>query len=132
MVGFRQTFRDIVGDIVVEDEADERTLAPAAESAPATERDWAAEFAAADTIDELDAVVTEARQARVFKPTKAGTDLDLAAKARRRELAATVAAAWNTPDSTPQPAARPATSDHLPPANRAARRKANRKKGGRR
>lgn len=132
MVGFRQTFRDIVGDIVVEDEADERTLAPTADPAPAAERDWAAEFANADTVDALDAVVAEARQARVFKPTKAGTELDLAAKARRRELTAAAAAAWDAPDATSKPVPRPATSDHLPPQNRAARRKANRKRGGRR
>lgn len=83
MVGFRQTFRDLLGDMVIEDE--DRASAPAAPEPPAA-RDWAAEIAAAEGYDELLAVVGEARAARVFKPNAEGTALDRLWKSRRAEL----------------------------------------------
>ena len=136
MVGYRQTFREMLGNVRIEDEADDRVTADATdEPVPAAERDWAAEFATAETLEQLDAAVVDARAARVFKPNKEGVALDLAQKARRRELAAAVNVAW-TPGpeaiaetSTPE---RPAPRDYLPPQNRADRRKAARKRGGRR
>jgi hypothetical protein len=126
MVAFRETFRDIVGNIAIEDEARDTTRPTP--PAPAEERDWAAEFAAAVTIDALDAVVLAARRAKAFKATAAGTALDIAQRARYAELRAAAEV------SAPEPAAqRPATHDHLPPTNRAGRRaQARRKKGGRR
>jgi hypothetical protein len=135
MVAFRETFRDLLGDIRIEEEIDERDL-PAASAEPAqnAEHDWSAAFAATTTVEEHDALVTEARQAKVFKPTKEGTDLDRAQKAHRRELAAAVEAAWKPepePAAHPEPG-RPATRDYLPPQNRADRRAAARKRGRRR
>lgn len=140
MVGYRQTFRELLGNVRIEDEADDRvTAAPTAEPAPApaAERDWAAEIAASKTLEQLDAVVADARSARVFKPNQEGVALDLAQKARRRELAAAVDVAWSTEPAPEQPtetnaAKRPAPRDYLPPQNRADRRKAARKRGGKR
>lgn len=134
MVGFRQTFRDLLGDIRIEEEVDERDIPTASAPEANVERDWAAAFADTATVAEHDALVTEARQAKVFKPTKEGTDLDRAQKAHRRELIAAVEAAWTpepAPAARPEPA-RPATRDYLPPQNRADRRAAARKKGRRR
>lgn len=158
MVGFRQTFRHLLGDIVIEDEADTRATpdaAPSTGEAPAP-RDWAAEIAAAESDELLDAIEKEARAARIFTPDAAGTALHRALRARRKVIAAKWAqaqSAWATPaivESVDVPetavsvpdeqivtvgeavaqAKRP--QDHLPPANRAARRKAARKKGGKR
>lgn len=137
MVGYRQTFRELLGDVRIEDEADDRVAAAPAGAAPAAERDWAAEIAGAETIEQLDAVVADGRAARVFKPNREGVALDLAQKARRRELTAAVDVAW-TPKPAPEDPAettapeRPAARDYLPPQNRAERRKAARKKGGKR
>ncbi|GAT73586.1 hypothetical protein MHM582_2080 [Microbacterium sp. HM58-2] len=145
MVGFRRSFRDLLGDVRLEDEA--AALAVDAE----TVRDWAAEIADAKTIEQLDAVDADARAVRAYRATKEGTALHMASKARRRKLAA---AEWETPPIAVEVAvpdvaasvpdeeittlaeavdqARRAPQDHLPPANRAERRKAARKKGGKR
>lgn len=140
MVGFRQTFRDLLGDIRIEEEVDERDLPTAsAEPVQTVERDWGAAFAAAETVEDLDALVAEARGERIFKPTKEGTALDLAQKARRRELLAAVDTAWTPepapavhPEPAPAEPVRPAPRDYLPPQNRAERRAAARRKGRRR
>lgn len=144
MVGFRQTFRDLLGNVVIEDEADERATpgapAPAPAADPPTVRDWAAEIAAATTIDELNAVDTAARAVRAFSPDRAGTDLHRAMRDRRRELVDAIAPLWDPTAAPVAPAveaergrpARREPKDHLPATNRAARRKAARKKGGRR
>lgn len=140
MVAFRQTFRDILGDIRIEEEIDERDLpaAPTSGSAPVAERDWAAEFLATKTIDEIDTLEAEARTARVFTPDKAGTDLHRIARNQRKAL---VEAAWAISTAEPAPTVdatetavveRPALRDHLTPQNRSARRAASRKKKGRR
>ena len=142
MVGFRQTFRELLGNIVIEDE--DHTDRPEVTAEPATDRDWVAEFAAADTEYELDALDQEARRERVFTADAAGTALHVALRRRRREIRdrwADGATAWDVPPITatievPEAVtdrpARPVPQDHLPPANRAARRKAARKKGGKR
>lgn len=108
------------------------------------ERDWAAEIAAAADVDALDAVVREARAARLFKPTPEGTALDRAWKARRRVLAEPAPAvedAWAeaTPPRSSAPAAAAeaprapaAPRDHLPPAGNRADRRAQKRKGRRR
>ena len=158
MVAFRQTFRDLLGDIAIEDE--DRTPGPDAAPVEAAERDWAAEFAAAETIEALDLVVKDARTARVFTSDAAGTALDRAWKARRRDLnlakattdlakasggtladaAEAVGKLASIPTTaedlasvqktTPKPKA---PQDYLPPqGNRAQRRAQARKKGGRR
>lgn len=148
MVGYRQTFRELLGNVRIEDEADDRvTDTPPADAAPAAERDWAQAFADAKTPEQLDALDAEARAARVFKPNAEGTALHLALKNRRRELAA---GTWDLPIDIPadytvgvkasdgvgvtdERAGRTKPRDYLPPAgNRAARRKAARKKGGKR
>ena len=126
MVAFRQTVRDILGDIQLPDE--ERGATPE----PTAARDWAADIAAATTVEDIDALDTEARKARIFTPDAAGTELHRQIRAKRKALAEE---AW-TPEgpataATPAPA-RPAPQDHLPAANRAARRSASRKKGRRR
>lgn len=141
MVAFRQTFRDILGDIRIEEEIDERDLPATAmtNAAPAApgSRNWEAEYLAATTIEQLDALDLEARQARVFTPDKVGTALHRLSKAQRKAL---VEAAWamdhTTAPAEPEPEAiavaeRPAPRDHLPPQNRTARRAASRKKGRR-
>lgn len=84
MVAFRQTFRDILGDVSIEDE---ERVTPTAPPAP-VERDWRAEFDAATDVDALDTIVREARAARVFTPTTEGTALDIAWKAHRKALLA--------------------------------------------
>ncbi|WP_282824111.1 hypothetical protein [Gulosibacter sediminis] len=81
MLAFRQMFRDLLGDIRLEDE-------PAAQEAPAAKRDWAAEFAAATSMDELMPIVREARKLRIFTPDAEGTALDRAWHKRKRELTA--------------------------------------------
>lgn len=83
MVAFRQTFRDILGDVSIEDEERATPATPAP-----VERDWRAEFEAATDVDALDAIVKEARAARVFTPTPEGTSLDIAWKAHRKALMA--------------------------------------------
>ncbi|MGO4488190.1 hypothetical protein [Microbacterium sp. 2RAF4] len=133
MVAYRQTFRELLGNVRIEDEADDRVAGPVAAeaTAPTEDRDWAAEFAAAETREQLDDLDSEARAAKVFKPNAAGTALHLALTTRRRALTATEPAdAW-TPAEHVAPQ-RPAPRDYLPPANRAERRKAARKKGGKR
>ena len=100
MVAYRQAFRDLLGDIVIEDEAVPEQRA--AEAAPAP-RDWEAEIVAADKPDVLDDIVKAARKARVFTPDAAGTALDRAAKARRRELAAAELAPEARIMPTPEP-----------------------------
>ncbi|KQQ65727.1 hypothetical protein [Microbacterium sp. Leaf320] len=156
MVAFRQTFRDLLGDIRIEEEVDERDLPtapttdaapkpdaePKPDAAPVVERDWAAEFLAATTIEEIDVIEKDARAVRAFTPDKAGTDLHRTARNQRKAIAES---AWAL-DHTPEPAAtlsdaaaedapateRPAPRDYLPPQNRAGRRAASRKKKGRR
>lgn len=133
MVAYRQTFRELLGNVRIEDEADDRVAGPVAAEAkaPTEDRDWAAEFAAAETREQLDDLDREARAAKVFKPNAAGTALHLALTTRRRALTPTESTdAWMPVDHVaPQ---RPAPRDYLPPANRAERRKAARKKGGKR
>lgn len=132
MVGFRQTFRDLLGDIRIEEEFDDRDLPAQTAEAPPAERDWAKEIADAKTAEQLDALDAEGRALRVFKPNAEGTALHLALKNRRRELAA---GTWDLPIDLPAEQAvpeRPAPRDYLPPQNRAARRKAAHKKGGKR
>lgn len=144
MVGFRQTFREILGNIVIEDEADDRapetnTHTPPAADAPA--RNWEADFLGAKTIEEIDALEAEARTARIFTPNAAGTALHRIARNQRKAI---VEAAWagdHSPaaepaepaeEATTAPAVeRPAPRDHLPPQNRADRRASRRKKGRR-
>ncbi|GAA3009281.1 hypothetical protein [Microbacterium aurantiacum] len=127
MVAFRQTFRDILGDIQLPDE--ERGGAAPGDAAPA--RDWAAEIEAATTVEAIDALDGEARQARVFTPDAAGTALHRQLKAKRKQL---VDGAWDPRETvTPVESERPRPQDRLPAAgNRAARRSASRKKGRRR
>lgn len=144
MVGYRQTFRELLGDVRIEDEADDRVNdAAPADPAPAAERDWAQEIADAKTSEQLEALDADARAARVFKPNAEGTALHLAMKNRRRELSAAAwdipaeeAAALNITDGarvTAERIGKAEPRDYLPPAgNRAARRKAARKKGGKR
>lgn len=138
MVAFRETFRDMLGDIVIEDEADDRvTPADAPPAAPATmPRNWSKEIAEAQSPELLDAIEREGRAVRIFTPDAEGTALHRQLRARRREIETEwkdAGSAWDLPaepaaDAAP---ARPAPKDHLPPANRAARRKAARKKGRR-
>lgn len=138
MVGFRQTFRDLLGNVVIEDEADDRAsvaeVATAAAAAPV--RDWAKEIAEAQSPELLDAIEKDARAARIFTPDAEGTALHRQLRARRREIEAQwqgSASAWDLPIEIPdETVERPKPQDHLPPANRAARRKAARKKGGKR
>lgn len=133
MVGFRQTFRDLVGDIVIEDEADDR-VEPAALAAVA-DRDWAAEIAEAQSLTLLEQIEKDARARRVFTADVPGTALHRQLRDRKKALAAEVVDAWAEPEPAQAEASdheRKRPQDHLPPANRAARRKAARKKGGKR
>lgn len=144
MVAFRQTFRDLLGDIRIEDEGDARDQPTTAtpDAAPVAERDWAAEFLETKTIEEIDALEAEARTVRIFTPNAAGTALHRIARNQRKSI---VEAAWagdHAPaaaepataaeETTTAPAIeRPAPRDYLPPQNRADRRASRRKKGRR-
>lgn len=144
MIAFRRTFRDLLGDIVIEDEGDERAEPGTPRDVPTPERDWAAEIAAADTGEQLNAIEKDARAARIFTPDAAGTALHRALRARRNELVDIAAGAvWSAMVANEQMSdevgsvKEPAhevrqPQDHRPPANRAARRAAARKKGGKR
>lgn len=142
MVAFRQTFRDLLGDIRIEEELDERdlpaTTAAKAPGAPSAERDWDAEIAAAETVEQIDQVEADARAARAFTPNAAGTARHRALRARRKAIVESAWALDHTSTPTPEPAPeqepateRPAPRDYLPPRNRADRRAARRKKGRR-
>lgn len=125
----RRTFADVLGD---RREPDDLAALPAPSAAsPASNDteaiDWLARVNAAKTIDELNAVRTEARLARsVTLPLKQRMD------ARRDEISGD---AWATPAAAAQTPAAPKRrepQDYRPSENRAARRKASRKRGGRR
>lgn len=140
MVGYRQTFREILGNIIIEDEADGRahsTTGIATAPTPAPERDWESEFLGTKTIEEIDALEVEARAARIFTPNAAGTALHRVARNQRKALAesawavSTAAAAPKITEPGTPVIERHAPRDHLPPQNRSARRAAARKKGRR-
>lgn len=126
----RRTFADVLGD---RREPDDLDALPAPATRQTTEPDaaeaidWLARVNGATTIDELNAVRTEARLARaVTLPLKQRMD------ARRDEIGGD---AWATPaaaEQTPAAPKRREPQDYRPSENRAARRKASRKKGGRR
>jgi hypothetical protein len=123
MIAFRQTFRDILGDIQLPDEERTRVQVPP-EEAPT--RDWAAEIDAAQNLEVLAAVDDAARLARVFTPDAAGTALHRQLRDKRKAL---TEAEWSPKaDARPAPAA---PRDHLPPMNRAARRKKGKSRAGR-
>ncbi|MBO3663705.1 hypothetical protein [Microbacterium stercoris] len=132
MVAFRQTFRELLGDMVLEDEdrSGRETTAPAEAPEPAP-RDWAAEIAAAADAATLDEIDAAARKARVFTPDAAGTALHRALRSRRAEL--TTSAAAPIAGQRVEMSARQSgksirmPSDYQPPANRAARRKKGRR-----
>jgi len=146
MVAFRQTFRDILGDVSIEDE--ERTTGPAPETEAPVE-DWAALIEAAEDLENLDAVDKAARAVKAFTPDAQGTALHRQLRAKRIALAKSAeanAAAWEPAPGPSENAQGPATperlaelnemvtrprpQDHLP-GNRASRR-AKKKRGGRR
>lgn len=130
MIAFRETFRDLLGNIVIEEE-DRATASAAPQPAPTpVERDWMAEFDAADTAEALDAAVADARKARVFTPDLQGTTLDRYWKTRRRELAAAAADVEPAPERHSAP--RPRPTDRQAPKSTATKRKRARRKGGRR
>ena len=126
----RRTFADVLGDRREPDDLD-ALPAPATRQTPepddAEAIDWLARVNGATTIDELNAVRTEARLARsVTLPLKQRMD------ARRDEIGGD---AWATPAAAEQAPAAPKRrepQDYRPSENRAARRKASRKNGGRR
>lgn len=119
MVAFRQTFRDLIGDMVIEDE--DRASAQEQQA-----RDWMAEFAAAETVEALHEIVAAARRERVFTATAEGVELDRAWKSRRRDLTATVPA--SAPRATP-----PARQGSYPQSSRSRKPAAKkRKRSGRR
>ncbi|MDR6142071.1 hypothetical protein QE375_001625 [Microbacterium foliorum] len=102
-------------------------------SAPPAARDWEAEFLEASTTDAIDALEREAQQARAFTADTTGRVLRRILNARRKAI---VEAAWaldhaGAPAPAEDESVRPATRDHLPPQNRAARRASSRKKGRR-
>lgn len=80
MVAFRQTFRDILGDVSIEDE--ERTTGPAPE--PETpERDWLTEFALARTVEAVTEVHAECHKAKAYTTSN---NLDVARRNRIRQI----------------------------------------------
>ncbi|EQM83387.1 hypothetical protein [Microbacterium maritypicum] len=139
MVAFRQTFRDLLGDIRIEEEVDERDLpagSPTLTPDVPVERDWNAEIAAAETVEQIDQVEADARAARAFTPNAAGTARHRALRARRKAIVESAWALDHTTAPTAEPVQtpaveRPAPRDYLPPHNRADRRAARRKKGRR-
>lgn len=102
-------------------------------SKPEKGRDWEDEFLDATTTEAIDALEREAQQARAFTNDNTGKVLRQILNARRKVI---VEAAWALDHTKAvEPVAvlaeRPAPQDHLPSANRAARRAASRKKGRR-
>lgn len=135
---YRVVFADVLAPLLTTPPAPSDGPAPWETSTPAAavERDWKSEFLATIDVEALDALVKEARAARVFKPNAEGTALDMAWKAHRKNLLAGVAEdAWTAPIpprsgvAEAVPPAPAAPRDHLPPAggNRAARRAQKRK-----
>ena len=100
----RRAFREVIGDRVEPDE-DAPKVAAAEAAKP---RDWEAEIDTAPDVDAVHALHTEMKRARAVTP-------QLEAQLRNRLQAA----AWAPAEESPKPG-RP--QDHLPPANRAARR----------
>jgi len=161
MVAFRQTFRDILGDVSIEDE--ERTTGPAPE-AETPERDWLTEFALARTVEAVTEVHAECHKAKAYTTSN---NLDVARRNRIRQLEnpareftgiaaemvqrmdairAEFDAAWEPAPGPSDNAQGPATPERLAelnemvtrprpqdhlPGNRASRR-AKKKRGGRR
>ncbi len=128
MVAYRQAFRDLLGDISIEDEAVASEIA--AESTPVeAPRDFAVEIAEADTLDVLSEVDKAARKARAFTPDAAGTALHRALKARRRELTAAAGAVENPQEPeaaapvAPRPVPKPPTVTPVQPSAKPKRRR---------
>lgn len=150
----RRAFREVVGDRVEPDEDAPRVATPAA-------RDWAAEYVAATTVEQVDDIRRAARAARentlelqdlwhqrrdelIFASVNSG-DISVN-RAREMHGRPSVEDAWAAftepaPDLSPDEHARHVAffgperrepQDHQPPANRAARRASARKKGSRR
>lgn len=144
-LAYRVVFADVLAPLLAAPPAPSDGPAPW-ETGPVltADRDWRAEFLATADVETLDALVKEARAARVFKPNAEGTALDMAWKAHRRALTASAGTpaedAWSAPipprsgvlDAPASAPAAAAPRDHLPPAggNRATRR-AQRRKGRR-
>lgn len=80
MVAFRQTFRDILGDVSIEDE--ERTTGPAS-AVEATQRNWLSEFALARTVKEVAEVHAECQAAKGYTTSN---NLDIARRNRLRQI----------------------------------------------
>lgn len=130
---YRHAFRDVVGDLRGPDEDDPKTPGDVTPAAP---RDWASEYDAATTVDQLDDIRKDCRAAR-----QNTMELQEHWRARRAQI---VDAEWTAPapDLSPEEAirhaaffeqpeqperTRPVPQDHLPPTNRAARRASKRK-----
>lgn len=122
----RRAYRDAIGD---RREPDEQA-GPLAPAEPA--RDWDAEILGAVTVDavhELHAQMKRAREVTVAREAALQEQLALV----QRTTPADAWAATDEPSAAePAPDGRPAARDYLQPQNRAARRKAARKKGARR
>lgn len=136
MVAFRQTFRDILGDVSIEDE--ERTTGPAPEpDAPA--RDWAAEIDAATTVDELDTIDKAARAVKAFTPDAQGTALHRQLRAKRKDIteeawlpeATEIRTASGAIRTTAADRSPHAPHDFLAPSGNRASRRAKKKRGRR-
>lgn len=140
---YRVVFADVLAPLLG------RTVAPAAAAGAASAapaRDFATEIAEAETPEQIDAIDKAIRAVRGYTADKPGTDLHLLWKSRRREIldvawkpapaAESAADVWAPVDHIERPtgetAPRAVPRDHLPPQNRAGRRAAARKKGGRR
>ena len=138
---YRVVFADVLAPLLG---GSVRRPQAAAEQSAEPARDFSAEIAEAKTPEQIDAIDTAIRAVRGYTPDKAGTELHMLWKTRRREILAaaaepaaeTRADAWAPVDHVEQPtgetAPRAVPRDHLPPQNRAGRRAAARKKGGRR
>ncbi|WP_102191525.1 hypothetical protein [Microbacterium aurantiacum] len=138
--GYRVVFADILAPLLG---GSVRRAATPASQAAEPGRDFAAEIRAAETVEQIDAIDTAIRAVRGFAPNKTGTDLHRLWKDRRREILdvawapepEAVVADWpvdHVEDVEPGAAPRAVPRDHLAPQNRAGRRAAARKKGGRR
>ncbi|PRB09249.1 hypothetical protein CQ047_11260 [Microbacterium sp. MYb72] len=116
----RRAFREVIGDRVEPDEDAPRATADAAPG-----QDWDKAIADARTVEAVHTLHQEMKTARAVTVPR-----ERALRAKINELTAD----WTPLDEHAADAAseRPAVQDHLPPANRAARRKAARKKGARR
>ena len=121
-----RAFRDAIGD---RREPDDQAGPPAPVE---TSRDWDAEIPAALTVEAVHELHAQMKRARAVTVSREAALQEQLALVQRTVPADAWAATDEPAEAASASDSRQAPRDHLPPQNRAARRKAARKRGGRR